>query len=165
MPRRSQAQAGYSLLECLIYIAVLAVIMELAFEAYYRVDLHNRHLTRNAADIVRVLQAGERWREDVRSATGGPVPAGAGTDQELHIPRKNGEVTYAFREGTVWRRSSPAGDWREFLPGVKRSRMVADSREKVAAWRWELELQSTQQVVRLPPLFTFLAAVPGQSRP
>jgi hypothetical protein len=139
--------------------------MELAFEAYYQIDLHNRRLTRNAADIVRTLQAGERWREDVRSATGKLIITGAGAEQQLRIPQAKTEVAYAFRQGTVWRRATREGTWMEFLPAVKTSRMLADPRAQVAAWRWEVELQSTQSVVRVPPLFTFQAAATRQPTP
>ncbi len=165
MRRKSRAASGYSLLECLVYITALGIIMELAFAAYYRIDLHHRRLARNAADLVRTLQAGERWREDVRSTIGKLEWRGTGADQELRIPQAKGEVAYAFRQGTVWRRTTPGGPWMELLPEVKTSRMVADPRKQVTAWQWELELQSTQKVVRVSPLFTFEASVPNRTKP
>ena len=63
---------GYSLIECLVYIAVLAVVLNLSFVAYYRYDQHTHSLRRNADDITRALRAGERWREDVRTASASP---------------------------------------------------------------------------------------------
>jgi hypothetical protein len=39
--------------------------------------------------------------------------------------------------------------------------MQRDARERIVSWRWELELQSTQKVARVKPLFTF-QAVPAK---
>ncbi len=159
------SSGGYTLIECLVYIAALLVIMELAFAAYYRFELHNRRLTRNATDIVRALQAGERWRDDVRAAKGKLFWTEAGADRELRIPQARGEVAYAFRQGAVWRRAAAVGPWNEFLPAVKASRMEAEPRTHVTAWRWELELQTTRDEVRVTPLFTFLAVAQKPPEP
>jgi Tfp pilus assembly protein PilE len=67
-----KSERGYSLIECLVYIAVLAVVLNLSFVAYYRYEQHTRSLRRNADDITRALRAGERWREDVRTAIAPP---------------------------------------------------------------------------------------------
>ncbi len=48
-----KSRRGYSLLECLVYIAVLAVVLNVSFLAYYRYDQHTRNLRRNADDITR----------------------------------------------------------------------------------------------------------------
>src|SRR5262249_52773652 len=61
---------GYILIELLIYIAVLAVVMEVAFSAFYRCLGNTRDLARNADDILKTLAAGEAWRADIRLATG-----------------------------------------------------------------------------------------------
>ncbi len=155
---------AFSILECLVYIAVLMVIMALLAAVYYRADWNHRNLTRNAADIVRALQAGERWREDVRLASG-PIRLGQGTEgPELSIPHTNGLVKYAFREGAVWRQTGPAARWQEALAGVRSSRMEKGDRRLVAAWRWEVELKSRQPVARLRPLFAF-EAVTRETKP
>ncbi len=61
-----------SLLECLVYVAVLFVIFAVAGPAHVRVLDHTRQMRRVAADIARALDAGERWRADVRAATAPP---------------------------------------------------------------------------------------------
>ena len=76
----------------------------MAFLAYYRATEHSRDLSRNAADIVRALNVGERWREDVRTATTPPFPD---EDGGVRLPHDGGEITYAFRGGAVLRRALP----------------------------------------------------------
>ena len=148
-----KSERGYSLVECLVYIAVFAVVLNLSFVAYYRYDQHTRNLRRNADDITRALRAGERWREDVRTAIAPPHAIGNG----LVIPQQSGEVAYIFTDGAVWRQT---GATRTIvLKQVKASTISDDSRQRVNAWRWELELASPQKIVLVRPLFTFTAVV------
>ena len=150
-----KSKRGYTLIEVLVYIAVLAVVLNLAFAAYYRYDLHSRNLRRNADDIVRTMRAGERWREDIRNATAPPRPIENG----VAIPQPSTEVAYIFADGAVWRQV--AGSRTLALKQVKASTMSADSRQHVNAWRWEVELTSPKKFVLVRPLFTF-TAVPGR---
>ncbi len=148
-----KSQRGYSLLECLVYIAVLAVVLDLSFVAYYRYDQHTRSLRRNADDIVRVMQAGERWRDDVRAAIAPPHAIENG----LVIPQQSGDVVYIFADDVMWRQT--ATNRVVVLRQVKASTMAVDSRQRVNAWRWELELASPQKVILVHPLFTFTTVV------
>src|SRR5262245_46465663 len=92
---------GFSLLECAVYVGVLAVILSRAYAAFYRTLGNWSSLNRNAADIVRTLQTGERWRADVRAATAPPRLVGSPQEALLHVPQKEGEILYAFRDGAV----------------------------------------------------------------
>jgi hypothetical protein len=139
----------------------------LALSAFYRCMSYSKNLARNADDIARALQAGERWREDVRAATG-PfklVSAEASVGQALHIPQKAGEVIYLFIDGAVLRQSGTNAPWIPALSGVKSSRMEKDERQRVVSWRWEVELKNKQKVARVRPLFTFQAVAPEQQSP
>ena len=131
-----KSERGFLLLECILYILLLAVVIDLSFMAYYRYDQHTRNLRRNADDIVRAMRVGERWRGDVRSAIAPPQPIENG----LMISQKSGEVAYVFVDGTVWRQTGVTRV--AVLKQVKASTMAADSRQRVNAWRWELELAS-----------------------
>ena len=146
---------GYSLIECLVYIAVLAVVLNLSFSAYYRYDLHTRSLRRNADDITRALRAGERWREDVRTATAPPHVIANG----LAIPQSTGEVAYTFADNAIWRQIGTSRV--SVLKDVKASAMLDDPRPRIKAWRWELELASPGKAVLVRPLFSFIA-LPGR---
>ncbi|HXI82851.1 MAG TPA: prepilin-type N-terminal cleavage/methylation domain-containing protein [Verrucomicrobiae bacterium] len=146
-----KSERGYSLVECLVYIAVFAVVLNLSFVAYYRYDQHTRNLRRNADDITRALRGGEHWREDVRAAIAPPHTIENG----LVIPQHSGEVTYLFTNGAVWRQTGATRT--VVLKQVKASTISSDSRQRVNAWRWEVELASPQKVVLVRPLFTFTA--------
>jgi Tfp pilus assembly protein PilE len=148
-----KSERGYLLLECLVYIAVFAVVLDLSFVAYYRYDQHTRNLRRNADDIVRTMHAGERWREDVRAAVAPPHVIENG----LVIPQQSGEVAYIFADDAIWRQTTSTRVL--VLKQVKTSTMAADSRQHVNAWRWELELASPQKIVLVRPLFTFTTVV------
>jgi Tfp pilus assembly protein PilE len=152
-----KSERGYLLLEMLVYIAVLAVVLDLSFAAYYRYDLYTRDLRRNADDIVRVMRAGERWRDDVRSAIAPPHI----TENGIAIPTQSGPIDYIFVDDTVWRQV--AGVPSVALRHVKSSAMSVDPRQRVGAWRWELELTSPKKTVLLRPLFTFTAVAGGPS--
>ena len=64
-----RGQSAFLLEECLVYLVVSSILLGLAFAAFYRVLDNAKSVRRNAADISRVLQAGERWRTDIHQAT------------------------------------------------------------------------------------------------
>ena len=165
-PARNPAQwhQGIMLIDCLVYLAIWSVVVGLAFSAFFRSMSYSKNLARNADDIARALKAGERWREDVRAATG-PfklVTGQASVEQALHIPQKTGEVIYRFIDGAVLRQTGTNAPWIPALSGVKSSRMEKDERQRVVSWRWEVELKNKQKVARVRPLFTFQAVAPEQ---
>lgn len=155
----SRGQRGMMLVDCLVYIALLALLLSWAFMAFYQVTQNTKNLSRNASDIIRVLKAGERWRADVRSVTREPRLEEVAGVTVLRLPQATGAVLYTFRDGTVFRQVTADAnpDWTELLPKVKNSRMHIDPRHHVTAWRWEVELQAPQKAARVRPLFTFQA--------
>jgi type II secretory pathway pseudopilin PulG len=146
-----KSERGYTLIECLVYIAMLAIVLNLSIMAFFRYNQHTNNLRRNADDITRALRAGERWRDDVRAAVAPPHVIENG----LAIPQRSGEVAYMFADGAIWRQA--AGTRSLVLKQVKASAMSDDSRPHVAAWHWELELVSPQKIIRIRPLFSFTA--------
>ncbi|MGA2801732.1 MAG: hypothetical protein ABSE97_05100 [Verrucomicrobiota bacterium] len=121
-------------------------------------------LRRNADDIVRVLHAGELWRDDVRNATG-PIQI-EGSTQIVRIPHRQGDVYYKFAEAEAFRKVGSDASWVVLLPKVKRSQMAADVRKHVVAWRWELELQpSSNRTIHVQPVFSFFAAPHTANQP
>lgn len=147
-PRRR----GFTLLEMLTYMAVLAVVTTVAWLAYYACMAHSLGVLSNVDDITRTIKAGERWREDIRRATAPPrLVEGA-----LHIPQADGAVVYQFSDKTVTRQRSQDPAPQPFLAKVKASRMQLDAGKRVASWRWEAELLSRERA-QLRPLFTFRA--------
>lgn len=157
-PRRLRASGGFTLIECLIYMSVLFVIMGVGYVAMYRSMDASAGFRRNGTDISQALKAGERWRADVRNAAASlRVETTRDGDTILHVPQAHGQIDYLITSNSVSRRIGKK-DWVPILEHVKTASFVADRREKVTAWRWEIELQVyRKQVGRLRPLFTFIA--------
>ena len=165
LPSSISMRRGIMLVDCLVYISLLALILGLAFAAFYRTLEHSTRLERNAADIVRALHVGERWRADVRSATSAIRVINDTNGVALRIPRDQGSIAYIFREGVVHREETPGGRHEVVLPNVKVSGFFQESRLHVSGWRWELELQGKQEVSRVKPMFSFLAVASKGAKP
>jgi type II secretory pathway pseudopilin PulG len=157
-PGFARSAQAFTLIEVLVYMSMLAVLMGLGYAALYRSMDASTGLRRNASDITQALNTGERWRDDIRAATQ-PLRLEQISDAEslLHIPQPNAEVTYRFVSNSVSRRVG-SGEWSPALEHVDHSVFISDPRQKVTAWKWEIELQSYHKsLTRLQPLFTVLA--------
>jgi hypothetical protein len=148
------------LLETMIYVAVLGVIFTLAVTLLCRSLVNCTALARNADDIVRTLQAGERWRADIRAAAAPITIEVTNNLRVLYIPRQEMKVAYAFWQETVWRSTSLEPAWAPALRSVRASQMLRESANGVVSFRWEVELTAAQPAARLHPWFSF-QAVPG----
>jgi hypothetical protein len=154
---RARVPAGYLLMECLVYIALFAIILGLGLATFYLCWDNSKALLYVTDDIAAALRAGERWRADVRGATGEITVETTTEGELLRIPRGTNAVFYRFNAGEI-RRQLASSDFSEsLLPTVKASQMVLDARGPVSAWRWELELKSRRKETHLPLLFTFEA--------
>jgi len=157
-------ESGILLMDCLIYMGLLFLIVSMAYVVFYRGWDNSLNLRRGADQIASALSVGERWREDVRSATGPPRAETTNGEQILSLPHGKDQVAYRSSPDAVCRRANDASAWIEILNRVKSSRMELEPRQKVTAWRWELELKTRQRKRRLQPVFTF-KAVPPQDGP
>jgi hypothetical protein len=153
---------GIMLMECIVYLSVFFLVAGLALAAFYRALDFTRALRRTSGEISLALDAGERWRADLRAATG-PVRV---TENDginaLHIPRGADETVYSVSDGGVRRRAGRQSPEVQVLSGIKNARFVRDQREHVIAWRWELELKTNLKAARLRPLFSFVGAAPAE---
>ena len=164
-PTRPATVRAVMLVEALVYISVLFVILAVAGAAYCRVLDQTRQLRRVATDIPRALDAGERWRADVRATVAPPRLVQEGALTALHLPQGGVEVVYFFEGSNVVRRAGTNDGWQPFLPQVTGSRFVEERREHVTVWRWEVELKPGPRPSKEPPLFTFLAVPTPPSEP
>jgi Tfp pilus assembly protein PilE len=155
-PNRARpGAAGYLLIELLVFMALMVLILNLAYAAYWRCADNSKRLQENADDILAAVQAGERWRDDIRlSQDAAPAPNG------VKLIQAGDTVDYCFDQNAVWRRSARTGQTIRLLSKVKTSAMRPELRRQVLAWRWEVELQSRKAPPYLRPLFTF-EAVPA----
>ncbi len=154
-------QSGILLTECLVYIAVLAILLGIGTATFYFCWDHTRAVFYATNDIEMALRAGERWRADVRSATGAISIETAADNETLKIPEAGKEVLYRFHDGEMRRQLATSNFSELLLPKVKSSAVRAEPRGQVNAWRWELELTPRRKETHLPLLFTF-EAVPTQ---
>ncbi len=155
---RVRHQAGILLIECLVYIAVFAIFLGGGTAAFYFCWDHSKSLLYATNDITAALHAGERWRADVRGATGNISIAATATGEMVRIPETKKEIVYRFEAGEVHRDIPALHLSQLLLPKVKSSQMTTEARDSVNAWRWELELSERRKETHLPLLFTFEAA-------
>ncbi len=157
-------QRGLMLIDCMVYIVVWFLVVGLAFAAFYRSLSYSRNLAHGAGDIASALEAGERWRADVRRATGPlSIDAGeTGVAQALRIPQAQGEVVYLFIDGAVLRRARDDAPWLKLLPAVKSSHMQAELRQQVRSWSWSVELAARQKRPVITPRYSFRAVAPRE---
>jgi Tfp pilus assembly protein FimT len=154
-------ESGFTLMECIVYIGLLAVVLGFATTIFFQSWDDSKALRRDADDIVRVLHAGDQWRADVRAATGPVQLTDTDGAEQLRIPASAGEIVYTFSKGELHRQAAADTVNRVWLSNVKSSQMQSDSRQDVAAWRWELELKTVKKTARWRPLFTFETVAGG----
>jgi hypothetical protein len=157
-------RSAFTLVECLVYIGVLAMVFMLAINAFWKCMEYSRDLRRNADDVARALKAGERWREDIRAAQSVETINEA-NGVSLQLATAQGPVRYTFNDGNVWREDGgPAGKL-VFLAGVKASGMKLEKRTLVSGWTWELELETRRALAKVRPMFTFVAVQDTEVEP
>lgn len=154
---------GITIVECLVYLSAFGVILGLSTAAFYQCMDNSIGLRRNVDDIVHALNAGERWREDVRTATAPPQLVQTDTGWTFTIQHKAGQVRYQFLTNAIVRQTLHDAPSTVVLGRVKWAQIIPQKRQYVFAWRLELELKPYRNVPRLQPRFSF-QAVPTLSQ-
>ncbi|MGB7746968.1 MAG: hypothetical protein WBN75_06750 [Verrucomicrobiia bacterium] len=154
----ARARAGIILVECLVYLGVFAVLLGIGYGTFYVCWDYSKALHYATDDITSALRAGERWRADIRNATGKITVETTAQGEQLRIPRRTTAIIYSFKAGELHRQFASSRSSELVLPTVKASQMVKETRGPVTAWRWELEVTSRRKETHLPLLFTFEAA-------
>lgn len=153
---------GMMLIECLVYIAVFAVLLGVGTAAFYEFWDNSNILRHRTDEIAAALRAGETWRADIRCADGKIEMQTSPSGVLVKIPQRNGRLFYRFDNGTLWRSTLAANVWLPVLHNVKNSQMEMDNRAGVQAWRWELELAPFRSRAKTPLEFSFEAVAPKQ---
>lgn len=157
---RGRERSGIVLIDLLVYISVLGLVLVLIGAVFHQSLINGGQLRRNIDDLERAMVAGERWRTDIRGATGAVRLETNNAAEFLVIPQGRGDVVYQFLTNAVWRWSPGRENPELALAGVRSARMFMEKRERAAGWRWELELDQRRKNAKVKPLFTF-TAVPG----
>lgn len=161
LSRQTSREAGILLTECLVYLALFVILLGAGTAAFYFCWDHTRATISTANEVQAALLVGERWRADIRAATGNLSCEATSTGETLKIPAGDKEILYRLTGGEL-RREIPARHLSQLvLARVKSSEMTADSRDGVRAWHWELQLTPRRKEAHLPMLFTF-SAVPAK---
>jgi hypothetical protein len=155
---RARGTLGMLLLECMVYISVFAILLGGATTVFYYCWDHSDALIAATDDIASTLHTGERWRADIRAATGKITVQTNATGEVVQIPEGVRVVSYRFESGEVSRQFSATAQPLLLLANVKTSQMAMDDRGGVRAWRWELEQVPARKETHLPLRFTFEAA-------
>lgn len=167
-PGSKRSPNAYLLTEALVYLGLVVIILGLGYGAVYRCIDQSLILRRTTDDITRALDAGERWRSDVRQAREAIRSEVTGTNQVIRLASPQGEIAYE-RSGDTVKRRVGSGPWISVLSNVKSSNMEPDARHNVTAWSWEVELsprtKGALKAGRVRPLFTFLAVPQGVASP
>jgi hypothetical protein len=148
---------GLSLIEVLVYMAIFVLVVGFAVGACFECWDNTKALRRDADDVARALDIGERWRADVRGATGAVELTAANGSEQLRIPAAAGDIIYTCATGELRRQAGSTAPGTLWLANVKSSKIQSDARGNIAAWRWELELKSARRDPQMRPLFTFEA--------
>jgi len=151
-------RSAMMLIECLVYIAVFAVLTGIGLASFYFCWDHTRATIYAADEVESALRAGEGWRADVRAATGKISVENTATGEVVTIPEGERTVVYRFESGELHREIPVQNNSRLVLPKVKTSEMTTTVSNGVTAWRWELAVTPRRNESPLPLLFTFEAA-------
>lgn len=161
--RSGRSREGTTLIECLIYIAVVTMLLGMGISLLSKMIGFHRDLERNAADIARCLNAGERWRADLRRATGPVRTFRDGRNDMMEIPTGEEHVLYRYDQYHLWRHTTDTSVPILALKELTRCEFIQEARSHTKTWRWEVELRTLKRVVNVQPRFTFLAV--SQSGP
>jgi hypothetical protein len=161
IPRRA-AHSGIMLVECMVYLAVLVILISIGIGVFDVCWNGFSSMVSSTDDVSGALRAGERWRADVRGATGTINVETTSSGQVVKIPENGTLIVYSFDSREIRRQVGPNGSSPIVLPKVASSEMKSDVRDGVTAWQWELELPERQHGSHLPMLFTFEAAQKAQ---
>jgi hypothetical protein len=161
-PPAKRHSPGALLIECLVYIAVFAILMGIGTAAFYFCWDHTRGVILTANDVESILRAGESWRADVRAATGAMAIVPTASGEVVTIPEGGKDILYRLDGGELRREIASQNSSRLLLQRVKTSVMTTELRAGVAACRWELEVTPRRQMPHFPLVFTF-EAVPSKS--
>ncbi len=160
-PSQRRRASGLLLVECVVYVAVFAILLGVGTAAFYFCWDHTRAVIGTADEVESALRAGETWRADVRVATGAITAESTPAGETLHIPAGGQEILYRFAEGELRREVPTQNNSRVLLERVRSSDMKTASRDGVNACCWELELApSHHNETGFPLRFTFEATCP-----
>jgi hypothetical protein len=154
----ARRRSGATLIECIVYVAVFAILLGIGTASFYLCWDHTRSTIFTADEIESALRVGEAWRADMRAATGTISIETMAAGQTVKIPQDGKMIIYRFTGGELWRDIPAQNNSRLLLAKIKTSAMKTGARDNVTAWRWDVELTPRRKEPFIPLRFTFEAA-------
>jgi len=145
-------QRGFTFIEVMVYTIVVAVVFSMGLHSYVKSQQFSGALTLAARQTMMIIQAGERWRNDIRLAVEDPVVE----DGVFCIVQPSNVVKYRFYGGCVERFLEGELDWCVILYNVAASEMSRQDRNHTTCWIWELEVEKNREQ-KHPAFYTFMA--------
>jgi type II secretory pathway component PulJ len=155
--RLSRRGSGTTLVEVLVYLGAAGVVLVAMMQAFHVGYSSAVTLHRQAQQMTRALQAGERWRADVRQASAVPQLEQTSEGLRMIIPQLQGTVFYEFGTNGVYRTGSAPGGTVPVLTEAIVSQVQSEWREGIQVWRWDVCLSPDRKSGRWRPVFTFVA--------
>ena len=156
---RTRSEAGVSIIECMVYIGLFAVLLLCGSRFFTVVYQHNKAVAKAAGYTSAALDAARHWRRDIANAKGEPKLIRGERFDVIQIDQANGERVSYRVNGTRLERNK-GDEWIPIIRRVASSIMMPDQREHVRAWRWELAMETKSRFLGDPVRFSF-TAVPG----
>ena len=157
--QRTRSESGVSLIECLVYIGLFAVLLLCGSRFFTVVYQHNKAVAKAAGYTSAALDAARHWRRDIANAKGEPELIRGERFDVIRIDQASGgQVSYRVNGTRLERHNSK--EWVPIIRRVASSIMLPDQREYVRAWRWELAMETKSRFLGDPVRFSF-TAVPG----
>src|SRR3984957_16468216 len=95
-PSHPDKNSGMLLVECMVYMIVFAILLTGVTTVFYFFWDHSAALISSTEQIHSALYAGERWRADVRAATGTISIETTSTGETVKISEGQNIVQYLF---------------------------------------------------------------------
>ncbi len=118
-------KAGMTLIEVLIYAAILGILANAVLAIFYKAEQLNRLLSRRLFDLQAASQMTQRLKQDVRSARGflrADMEAGGPEEVLILDCEESVRIVYALENGRVVRKryEGEAAEERPFRPPIAR---------------------------------------------
>lgn len=146
-------QAGISLLEALVYIACLSVLLTLLSVSVWKLNAFQSNIGERANNVGKLLDVGEMWRNEVRTASTLSDDAKEGMQYT-----KNGKAcSYQVVESQLVQ--TTADQSQVLLKNVVSSMMSPQERDGVRYWQWDVSVATGKRGGVLT--FSFMAVPKG----
>ena len=158
---RRRRTAGLMLIQVLVYLAATALILSLASVAIFDALGRVRRDLELAQRAGLLLDAGERWRDDVRASSGNVVVETTEQGSVCRMGAGTNTVLWTLSRGELSRAAGEGAPSKVWARGVAEAVFLCEERGEVRPWRMDATLAKVRKTERHPVAFTF-RSVPRQ---